>query len=116
MTQPAVFYNREDQYEIPTVDDSNEGGAFAFTSVQPGAYKVVVTAPSFAPTTIDHTDVTASVITSINATLDELQQDLDAWIAAYNHERTHQGKMCCGRTPMVTFEDGKRICREKAIA
>jgi hypothetical protein len=32
------------------------------------------------------------------------------------HERTHQGKMCCGRTPMATFEDGKRICREKAIA
>jgi transposase InsO family protein len=52
----------------------------------------------------------------IYATLEELQQDLDAWIAEYNHERTHQGKMCCGRTPMATFEDGKRICREKAIA
>jgi transposase InsO family protein len=52
----------------------------------------------------------------IYATLEELQQDLDAWIVAYNHERTHQGKMCCGRTPMDTFEDGKRICREKAIA
>ena len=52
----------------------------------------------------------------IYATLEELQEDLDAWIVAYNHERTHQGKMCCGRTPMATFEDGKRICREKAIA
>jgi hypothetical protein len=39
----------------------------------------------------------------IYATLDELQADLDAWTAAYNDERTHQGKMCCGRTPMATF-------------
>ena len=27
MTQPAVFYNREDQWEIPTVDDSGENRA-----------------------------------------------------------------------------------------
>ena len=51
----------------------------------------------------------------IYATLEELQADLDAWIASFNHERTHQGKMCCGRTPMATFEDGKQICREKSI-
>jgi uncharacterized protein len=25
MTQPAVFYNREDQWEVPTVDDEREG-------------------------------------------------------------------------------------------
>jgi hypothetical protein len=67
---------------------------------------------------IDHTCTNAQSpqINGIYATLDELQTDLDAWIAAYNDERTHQGKMCCGRTPMATFEDGKRICREKAIA
>lgn len=52
----------------------------------------------------------------IYATLESIQEDLDAWIDSYNHERTHQGKMCCGRTPMATFEDGKRICREKTIA
>lgn len=52
----------------------------------------------------------------IYGTLEELQADLDAWVHAYNHERTHQGKMCCGRTPMATFEDGKQICREKLIA
>lgn len=52
----------------------------------------------------------------IYSTLEALQEDLDAWIANYNHERTHQGKMCCGRTPMATFEDGKRICLEKSIA
>ena len=26
-----------------------------------------------------------------------LQADLDQWIDFYNTERTHQGKMCCGR-------------------
>lgn len=52
----------------------------------------------------------------IYGSLEELQADLDAWLAVYNHERTHQGKMCCGRTPMATFQDGKRICREKTIA
>jgi transposase InsO family protein len=51
----------------------------------------------------------------IYATMEALQEDLDAWIDSYNHERTHQGKMCCGRTPMATFEDGKRICREKSL-
>ena len=42
-------------------------------------------------------------------TLDELQSDLDEWLEYYNNERTHQGKMCCGRTPMQTLEDGKQI-------
>ena len=34
----------------------------------------------------------------------------------YNNERTHQGKMCCGRTPMETLEDGKSIFEEKMVA
>jgi len=50
------------------------------------------------------------------ARLEELQADLDAWLTYYNTERTHQGKMCCGRTPMATLEDGKRLWEEKAIA
>jgi transposase InsO family protein len=45
----------------------------------------------------------------------ELQVDLDEWITHYNHERTHQGKMCCGRTPMETFVDGKKIWQGKLI-
>jgi transposase len=49
----------------------------------------------------------------IYATLDELQKDLDDWVDYYNHHRTHQGKMCCGRTPMQTLLDGKRIWQEK---
>src|SRR3990167_1003045 len=49
----------------------------------------------------------------IYTTIDELQKDLDDWLHYYNHERTHQGKMCCGRTPIETLIDGKRIWKEK---
>lgn len=45
-----------------------------------------------------------------------LQNDLDEWINYYNNERTHQGKMCCGRTPIETLNDGKLIWKEKCIA
>lgn len=48
--------------------------------------------------------------------IEQLQSDLDQWMHSYNYERTHQGKMCCGRTPMVTFKEGTRICQEKLIA
>lgn len=51
----------------------------------------------------------------IYQSIDELQADLDVWIEHYNHQRTHQGKMCCGRTPMDTFADGKKICQGKLI-
>ena len=47
--------------------------------------------------------------------LEELQQDLDAWLVWYNEERTHQGKMCCGRTPRETFDDGMKIWSEKML-
>lgn len=46
--------------------------------------------------------------------LETLQTDLDEWVLYYNHHRTHQGKMCCGRTAMETFLDGKRIWAEIA--
>ncbi len=49
----------------------------------------------------------------IYASLDELQKDLDDWLAYYNNKRTHQGKMCCGRTPIETFFEGKKIWQEK---
>ena len=42
--------------------------------------------------------------------------DLDDWLKFYNTERTHQGKMCCGRTPLETLLDGKRIWAEKNLA
>ena len=47
--------------------------------------------------------------------IDELQIELDNWIQEYNLNRTHQGKMCCGRTPMQTFLDGISKWREKDI-
>lgn len=51
----------------------------------------------------------------IYTTLEELQIDLDQWIVEYNEQRTHQGKMCCGRTPMNTFLDGIKISLDKQI-
>ncbi|MCQ0034670.1 hypothetical protein NAL89_27615, partial [Burkholderia glumae] len=45
--------------------------------------------------------------------LEELQADLDTWLAYYNGERTHQGKMCCGRTPVQTLIAGKEVWKEK---
>ena len=41
----------------------------------------------------------------IYATIDDLQADLDAWMADYNEVRTHQGRYCFGKTPMQTFLD-----------
>ncbi len=51
----------------------------------------------------------------VYATLVELQQDLDRFMAYYNEERTHQGKRCQGRTPIQTFEAGLPIAFEKQI-
>jgi len=51
----------------------------------------------------------------IYETIDELQKDLDVWLQYYNNERTHQGKMCCGRTPIQTLVDSKQIWKEKFI-
>jgi hypothetical protein len=47
--------------------------------------------------------------------LESLQADLDEWLEYYNRERTHQGKMCCGRTPWDTLIDGKQIWQEKYV-
>jgi hypothetical protein len=33
----------------------------------------------------------------------ELQADVDAWMEAYNAERTRAGKYCRGKTPLQTF-------------
>jgi transposase InsO family protein len=49
----------------------------------------------------------------IYRSIEELQHDLDEWLWYYNNERTHQGKMCCGRTPLETLIDGKEIWRNK---
>lgn len=48
-------------------------------------------------------------------TLDELQTELDQWIHWYNHERTHEGKYCFGKTPWQTFLESKHLALEKQI-
>lgn len=45
--------------------------------------------------------------------LEALQADLDAWVDDYNNERSHQGKMCCGRTPMQTLREGRELWEAK---
>ena len=48
--------------------------------------------------------------------IDELQTDLDAWIAEYNEHRPHQGRWCFGKTPMQTFLDALPLAKEKLMA
>jgi len=48
--------------------------------------------------------------------IEELQTDLDTWLAEFNNARPHQGRWCFGKTPMDTFLDGKPIAQEKMIA
>ncbi|MEO6130347.1 MAG: IS481 family transposase [Saprospiraceae bacterium] len=48
-------------------------------------------------------------------TMEELQSELDTWIQWYNHERTHEGKYCFGKTPWQTFMESKQLAFEKQI-
>lgn len=52
----------------------------------------------------------------IYTNIEELQKDLDVYINKFNNERTHQGKMCYGRTPMKTFVDGIKLWNEKNLS
>lgn len=52
----------------------------------------------------------------IYQSIEELQYDLDEWMVYYNSTRTHQGKMCCGRTPMQTLIDAKEVWDDKITA
>lgn len=45
--------------------------------------------------------------------IEEVQTDLDDWIICYNNERTHQGTMCCGQTPLQTLIEGKEEWKRK---
>jgi transposase InsO family protein len=47
--------------------------------------------------------------------LEELQADLDDWLAEYNRTRPHSGKYCYGKTPMQTFLDSVSLAREKML-
>lgn len=47
--------------------------------------------------------------------IDELQADLNQWLHDYNHERTHSGKYCFGKTPYQTFHESKHLAKEKML-
>jgi len=47
--------------------------------------------------------------------IEELQADLEEWLLHYNTDRTHQGKMCCGKTPFQTMIEGKKIWKDKFV-
>jgi len=51
----------------------------------------------------------------IYESVEQLQVGLDNWLDHYNNERPHQGKKCCGRTPMQTLIDGKQTWMDKQI-
>jgi transposase InsO family protein len=53
---------------------------------------------------------------NVYLTVESLQKDLDEWLDYYNNKRTHQGKMCLGRTPIDTMLDGQKIWKEKFIS
>lgn len=44
----------------------------------------------------------------IYSSIEELQLDVDNWLLDYDNDRTHQGKMCCGRTPIQTCVTERR--------
>ncbi len=48
-------------------------------------------------------------------TVEELQTELDAWLAKYNEQRPHSGRYCYGKTPMQTFRVTLHIAVEKTI-
>jgi transposase InsO family protein len=48
-------------------------------------------------------------------TLEELQQDVDAWVNSYHEERTHSGKYCFGKTPRQTFRDSRQWALDRQL-
>lgn len=48
------------------------------------------------------------------ATVEELQADLDTWLAYYNNERPHRGYRNMGRRPIETIEAGKKLVPQNA--
>jgi hypothetical protein len=64
-------------------------------------------------TKVRHPQPMASANASTRPSCEELQLDVDNWLLDYNNDRTHQGKMCCGRTPMQTLINGKEAWHDK---
>lgn len=51
----------------------------------------------------------------IYESVEQLQADLDEWIASYNNSRPHSGRYCYGKTPMQTFNDSLQLAKDKTL-
>ena len=47
--------------------------------------------------------------------LEQLQHDLDGYVAFYNRERAHQGYRTRGRTPFQTLSEGVEQMRREEV-
>ena len=47
--------------------------------------------------------------------IEELQRDLDSWVAEYNEARPHQGRWCYGKTPMQAFIASLPLAQQKML-
>jgi hypothetical protein len=45
----------------------------------------------------------------------DLQTGLDVWMREYNSVRTHQGRWCCGKTPMQTLAHTLPLAKERVL-
>lgn len=52
---------------------------------------------------------------TLYTSLDQMQVDLDVFMAYYNKDRTNQGKRCQGRTPKQTWTDGYELYKKYVI-
>lgn len=52
----------------------------------------------------------------VYTSLEELQEDVDAWIKEYNEQRTHTGKYCYGKTPKETWRDSLHLAKAKDLS
>ena len=57
----------------------------------------------------------ASLRKKLYRSVEELQTDLDVWLAKYNEQRPHSGRYCYGKTPMQTFRETLHIAVDKTI-
>lgn len=51
----------------------------------------------------------------IYTSIEQLQQDVDAWMETYNAERTHSGRYCYGKTPLQTFIESATLAYDKQL-
>lgn len=52
---------------------------------------------------------------TLYTSIEQMQTDLDVFMAYYNNDRTNQGKRCQGRTPKQTWDDGYELYKKYVI-